>query len=60
MESADEAKSFSDLDEDESTAEVSFEHFLNGVHGDARDAGRFLDMISAAALPLVVIAVLRG
>jgi hypothetical protein len=57
MESADDAKYISDLDEDKSSAEVSFGHFLDE---NARDDGRFMDMISAAALPLVVNAVLRG
>jgi hypothetical protein len=38
MESAADAKYFSDLDEDYSKAEVSFGHFLDG---DAREDGRF-------------------
>ena len=51
----------SDLDEEWSTAEVYFGHFLDGdATYHARDDGRFMDMISAAALPLVVNAVLRG
>ena len=38
MESAEDAKYYSDLDEEYATAEVSFGQFLDG---DARDKGRF-------------------
>ncbi len=57
MESTDEAKYCLDQIEDKLIARVTFGQFLDG---DAGDDGRFLDIISASALPLVEIAVLRG